>query len=326
MDSTFSDAYALLGFNYGSYSFDARNPGQWLDSAEILATTAIRLSPAREKGYIAMASIKTWKRRNNESLKWLLKANEILPFSTATSIAEYYLGINDYQHAFEWINRIKENDPEAIERYFSPLSAIYYNLGMIDSLAQLIATARKEGPQFAEIDQGEMAYYWLTGREQGYLAVVKKIYGHDEKEYLLRVAQYYLFQRKWRTADSLFKQTLKPDDMDAGLAAIQSGKKELGKKYLLQAIDRRSAFLGFDDAWHLYDISRCYAAMGDMHYINYLIKAAEHGWHSYAFFQADPFFDSVRNTLRFKQLSKVIDDRNQQYKADLKRGMEASQN
>src|SRR5262249_41574329 len=96
LDSLFGDAYALLAINYGYLSFDAKNPGQWLDSAEKLAVKSIDLNPSREKGYVAMAMIKDWKNQKGESLKWLMKANDIVPNATAGTIAEYYAGINEY--------------------------------------------------------------------------------------------------------------------------------------------------------------------------------------------------------------------------------------
>jgi hypothetical protein len=105
--------------------------------------------------------------------------------------------------------------------------------------------------------------------------------------------------------------------MDAGLIKIQLGNKELGRKYLDAAIKRRLRFLGFDDYWHLYDISRCYAAMQNNLYVEYLNNAIQKGWHEYSWFENDPFFDFVKETPEFKKLRQKIYERNEGYKADL---------
>ena len=88
-------------------------------------------------------------------------------------------------------------------------------------------------------------------------------------------------------------------------------------KYLKMAINRRLHFLGFDDNDHNFDISRCYAALQDNRYIHYFNKAVEKGWHDYAFFEQDPFFDFVRETPEFKKLRQKIYERNERFKDDL---------
>ncbi len=82
LDPGFADAFALLSINYGHYSADAVNPRQWLDSAMILAGKAIEINPELEQGYRAMAFVKQQLGHFDESLKWLMKAHEISPYST----------------------------------------------------------------------------------------------------------------------------------------------------------------------------------------------------------------------------------------------------
>jgi hypothetical protein len=105
--------------------------------------------------------------------------------------------------------------------------------------------------------------------------------------------------------------------MDAGLVKLRLGEKELGKKYLETAIDKRKTFLGFDDAWHYFDIARCYAALKDSRYIENLNKAIQRGWFIYTWLERDPFFDDVRDTPEFNQIWQKFRQQNEKYKAEL---------
>jgi hypothetical protein len=139
----------------------------------------------------------------------------------------------------------------------------------------------------------------------------------DDKELTYRLGLFYFFQRDWQVADSFSRLSSKPDDMDAGLIKIHLGNRGLGKKFLDEAIKRRLHFVGFNDSWHNYDISRCYAALQDRRYIEYLNKAIQRGWHEYTWFENDPFFDFVRETPEFKKIRQKIYERNEEFKADL---------
>ncbi|MEO7393881.1 MAG: adenylate/guanylate cyclase domain-containing protein [Chitinophagaceae bacterium] len=317
LDPGFADALALLSLNYSYYSGVVDHPQRLLDSALILARKAIELNPEREQGYIAIARVKQSQGHFDEALKWLLKAHEIVPFSTAGSIAHTYLGKNDYASAFEWVMKAKQYDPTATANYMNTESSLYFNLGLLDSMKNSVYNARNIKSESREIDEAAMTYFFFTGNEEEYIRVVKKMVTQDEKELTYRLGQFYFFQRKWKVADSFFLISSKPDDMDAGLIKIQLGNKELGKKYLNEAIKRRLHFMGFDNEWHYYDISRCYAAMQDNRYNEYLNKAIQRGWHEYTWFEHDPFFDLVRDTPEFKKLRQKIYERNEGFKADL---------
>ncbi len=213
--------------------------------------------------------------------------------------------------------KTKQYDSTETANYLNTESSLYFNLGLLDSMKNSVYNARNIKSESREIDEAAMTYFFFTGNEEEYIRLVKKMVTQDEKELTYRLGQFYFFQRKWKVADSFFLISSKPDDMDAGLIKIQLGNKELGKKYLNEAIKRRLHFMGFDDEWHYYDISRCYAAMQDNRYIEYLNKAIQRGWHEYTWFEHDPFFDFVRDTPEFKKLQQKIYKRNESFKADL---------
>ncbi len=317
LDPDFADAFALLSQNYSYYSLVADDPQRWLDSGLILARKAIELNPERERGYIAIARVKRSQGHFDEALKWLLKAHEIVPFSTAGSIAHTYLRKNDYASTFEWIMKAKEYDPAETANYLNTESSLYFNLGLLDSMKNSLYNAKRIKSESQEIDEAAMTYFWFTGNEEEYIRLIKKMVTEDDKELTYRLGLFYFFQRDWQVADSFSRLSSKPDDMDAGLIKIQLGNRELGKKFLDEAIKRRLHFVGFNDSWHNYDISRCYAALQDRRYIEYLNKAIQRGWHVYTWFENDPFFDLVRETPEFKKLRQKTYERNERYKADL---------
>ena len=162
--------------------------------------------------------------------------------------------------------------------------------------------------------------------QRSHINLSKKIFALDEKEFAYNMGIFYIFQRDWKMADSSLSVSSKPDDMDMGLTKIHLGNKEQGKMILKKVIQERCRFLGFEDYWHYYDISRCYAAMQDSRYIEYLTKAFQKGWHEYSWFENDPFFDFVKETPEFKKLRQKIYKRNEGYKAELYAAIKRHQN
>ena len=316
LDPRFADAYALLSSNYTYYSTDASNPVAWLDSAMAAARKAIELSPDREPGYIALSRVEGAKGNYDEAIKWLMKAHDIVPYSTAGEIAANYLRKTEFGKAYEWIQKAKAYDPAETAGYLSSEGELFMSLGIQDSVKASIYQARNIKREAWEIDALELEYRWLTGNKEAYEQLTRKMYPLDTKEQGYQLGKLYLFQRQWKVADSLYAVSTKPDDMDAGLAKLQLGDKVLGRQYLEKAINRRTRFIGFNDYWHFYDISRCYAALQDPRYIDYLNRALERGWHYYTFFINDPFFDTVRQTPAFKKLAQKVSDRNERFKAE----------
>jgi TolB-like protein len=316
LDPSFADAYALLSENYVSISTGVLNPKRWLDSAAIFGRKAIDLNPESESGYIAMAKIKLWEGLYDEALKWLFKAHDIKPFSIKQIIQWVYLKKNEYGNAYEWAKKAIEYDPAEPANYSSEAD-IFFKLGLLDSMKNSIDRARRMKNKMPGMDWSARTYYIFSGNEEEYTTLCKKAFALDEKAFNYQMGIFYVLQRNWKKADSLYPISSRPDDMDAGLVKIQMGKREQGSIILKKTIDTRKSFLGYADEWHNFDISRCYAALQDSRYIYYLNKAVEKGWHDYTFFEQDPFFDLVRETPEFKKLRQKIYERNEGFKSDL---------
>ena len=316
LDPSFSDAYALLSENHVYISSVVHEPKRWLDSATIFSRKAIDLSPDRESGYIAMAKIKQWQGLYAEALKWSFKAHDIQPFSINETISSTYLRKNEYGKAYEWMKMAIAYDPAEPANY-SSAAEIFFKLGLLDSMKNSIDRVRRMNNKTPVMDWAARGYYLFSGNEEEYTSLCKKAFALDEKAFNTQMGIFYVMQRNWEKADSLHPISSRPNDMDAGLAKIHSGKKEEGSLILKKTIDTRKSFLGFADEWHNFDISRCYAALQDSRYIHYLNKALEKGWHYYTFFEHDPFFDFVRETPEFKQLREKVYERNERFKADL---------
>ena len=316
LDPSFADAFALLSENYVFISPNAPDPKRWLDSATLFGQKAIGLSPERESGYIAMAQINVWKGLYDEALKWLFKANDIKPFSTNETISSTYLRKNEYGLAYHWLKKAITYDPAEPANY-AVEAQIFSTLGLIDSMKNSIYRSRRMKNRISGMDWSARTYYLFSGNEEEYTSLCKKAFALDEKGFNHQMVIFYTLQRNWRKADSLYPISSRPDDMDAGLIKIHMGKREQGNIILKKTIEERKMFLGFADGWHNYDISRCYAALLDSRYIYYFNKAVEKGWHEYAFFERDPFFDFVRDTPEFKNLRQTVYEKNERFKADL---------
>ncbi|MCU7551229.1 hypothetical protein OCK74_19060 [Chitinophagaceae bacterium LB-8] len=322
LDPDFSNAYSLMSTSFAYYSFDADNPKRWLDSAEILARKSITLRPDREYGYSALAFVFESRGNLDEALKWLDKVHEIAPYSAAGWASAIYRRKKEYGKAYEWVMNAIEYDPSEPQHYLAK-GFIFYDLGLLDSMKNYIDVAMGIKPESIDIENSASNYYLRTGNLEEYRRVNRYKMANDEKEFNYQMAIFYLFQRDFKTADSLYQISSHPDDMDAGLAKLRLGQTEQGKQYLNKSIERRLRFLGFDAVWHNFDICRAYAAMGDMRFVEYWERAVKNGWHDYLFILQDPFLDSVRNNPEFIRLKREAEQRNEQYKADLRAAIEA---
>jgi adenylate cyclase len=317
LDPRFADAYALMSENFAYYSYDATQPEQWLDSARLLAQKAVALRPEREQGYLALGRLMTTRGQYEESNQWLFKAHELVPFSAARLIALNFLYQADFARCSEWIQKAKAYDEGELSNYLVPEGWMLYYLGLVDEMKESLDAAKKIKGEAPEVVECAWNYYLAIGNQEEYQRLALKIFAQDEKEYRYHLGVFQLFQRNWVLADSLYVGSSKPDDMDAGLVKLRVGDKKLGVQYLQNAIQRRVRFLGYDDAWHLQDISRCYAALQDNRYLDYFHRSLQKGWHVYGFFQRDPFYDSVRRTPQFKKLEQKMYERNEHFKREM---------
>jgi tetratricopeptide (TPR) repeat protein len=316
LDTSFAAAYALLSENYTSLSTISSDPKRLLDSAAIFGRRSIDLNPESEAGYLAMAKIKSWEGLYDEALKWLFKADDIKPFSANRGIRGVYLKKNEFGNAYKWIKKAIEHDPSEPSNYSSEAD-IFFKLGLLDSMKNSIERARRMNKNTSVMDWTARTYYMFAGNEEEYDALCRKAFALDEKALNYQLGIFYVIQRNWKKADSLYRISSRPDDMDGGLVNIHMGRKEQGSIILKNTIEARKKFLGFSDEWHYFDISRCYAALQDNRYIHCYNKAVEKGWHDYTFFELDPFFDFVRETPEFKKVWQNVQQRNEKYKAEL---------
>ena len=316
LDPSFSAAYALLSENYVWLSTVASDPRRVLDTALIFGGKSIELNPESEAGYIAIGKIKRIEGLYDEALKWLLKADDIRPFSINRIIQAVYLKKNEYANAYEWTKEAIEYDPAEPSNY-SAEADIFFKVGLLDSMKNSIDRVRRMKKNIPAIDWTARTYYLFAGNEEEHNALCRKAFALDEKALNYQLGIFYVIQRNWRKADSLYRSSSRPDDMDAGLVNIHQGRKEAGAVILKNTIESRKKFLGFSDEWHYFDISRCYAALKDSLYISYFNKAVEKGWHDYTFFEHDPFFDFVRDTPEFKRIWQKTQEQNEKYKSAL---------
>lgn len=316
LDTCFADAYARLCIQYGFIAANERKPGIWLDSARYFAERAIRVDPGREQGYIAMATVDYLEGRNDESIHNLLKAEAIRPYSSTQAITEQLIRKHAFGEAWEWLEKARRHDPtdpvpHATEAW------IFLALDMLDSARSRIDAFRARGGMPDAMEQPLLHYYLYTSDEEGYRNLGRKIYAGDEKQVAYAMGRYYLFRRNWLVADSFFKASSRPDQMDMGLIDMRLDRTEKGKELLRKTIDDRLPFMEYAHAWHAFDISRCYAALGDSRYLTYFNKAEEKGWFDFTWLKEDPFFDAVRESASFKKIWKQMESDNVRYKEDL---------
>ncbi len=324
-DSSFADAKARLSERYAYIAANSDEPERWLDSADYFAREAIRTDPQSETGYISLANVRSVRGQIDESLELLMSAERIKPFSSTVAITNIYLAKHAFGKVYEWLEKAKLNDPYDPIPYATECW-MYMSLGMLDSMKVCIDRARMQLKEAAEMDQPLLHYYLFTNDETEYRNLSRKIYARDEKQYTYSMGRYYIFQRNWNMADSFFRISAKPDEMDAGLIKMQTGQKDAGRQMIEKTIAERIRFVKYYHAWHAYDISRCYASLSDHRYIDYFYKAFEKGWNDYIWFKHDPFFDPVRNTPEFVKLWNDYNIKNERFKADLYRSIKRLKN
>ena len=317
LDPDFSDAYRFLSWNYSHYSSFVENPKNWLDSAKLLAKTAIRKDPSNADGYDALANAFWMEGNSTEALKWQLKSHELKPYKSANLIARFYSSMNQYGKAMEWLLEAIRYDPAEYRHYISK-GEIFYELEMLDSMKQTLDKARRTKPEQYYGEGWAINYYLHTDNLNEYEFVTRSRYANFDKQYAYQMAIYHFLHRNWVTADSLYAISSHADDIDAGLVKIHLGDTVTGARFLKEGIKKRMHFSNFNGPWNMYDISRAYAALGDKRFAKYLqIATDQKGWHVYSWFRHDPFFDFVRDTPEFTDLTLKMKERNESFKTDL---------
>ena len=320
LDPTFAEAYALQSLNYSNASRDTKAPKQWIDSALILARAAVRYAPNKPEGYEAMATVFETTGEIDKALKWIRKADEVQPYSRVLYTAQLYTRKQEYDKAMEWTMKAIRHDPAEPGHYISK-AFLFYNLGMMDSMKRYLDVAAVMAPERTDAQSALMLFYRTTYNLEEYQRLVKRKYAGDDQVYNFTMAIFYLFERDWKTADSFYRISTHPEDMDAALVRMHLGDSLQGRRYFAKALAARLQATGYWDHWRYFDVARIYAALRDPRYLEYLQKAIGMGWHDYPFFEQDPFFDYVRPTTEFRAIAKMMYERNEGFKSKLLKNM-----
>ncbi|HEY1112234.1 MAG TPA: adenylate/guanylate cyclase domain-containing protein [Chitinophagaceae bacterium] len=320
LDPSFAEAYALQSLNYSNASRDGKDAKRWLDSAALLARAAIRYGPTKPDGYEALATAYETTGDIDKALKWALKADEAQPYSRVLYTARLYARRQQYDKAMEWTMKAVRHDPAEPSHYISK-AFLFYELGMMDSMKRYIDVAAMMAPERTDAQSALMLFYRTTYNLEEFERLVRTKNSNDDKVYNFSMAIFYLFERDWKTADSFYRISTHPEDMDAALVKLHLGDEPTGRRYFQKALDTRLSATGYWDQWRYFDIARIYAALRDPRYLEYLNKAIKMGWHDYPFFEQDPFFDFVRPTPAFREVARKMYERNETFKARLLKGL-----
>jgi TolB-like protein/class 3 adenylate cyclase len=324
LDTSFADAYAKLAMVCSYVAANDRDPQAWFDTALAYARQAVKVGPEREQGYVALAQVQYLLGMREESLRNLMKAEAIRPFSATQIITNQLIEQHAFGEAWEWLEKARRHDPadpvpHAVEIW------IFLALGLEDSVQNRVDALLEKGSQPPEMEQPLLVYYLFTGNEQAYATLAGKIYAADKAQYAYNMGKYHLFRRNWAVADSFYRVSSRPDQMDAGLIALHLGNDKQGRDMLQNTIESRLKFMNYYHAWHAYDISRCYAALEDDRFINYFNKALQKGWFDYLWLGYDPFFDSIRQSDSFQKIWKQLTLYRDRYRDELQISMRRMQ-
>jgi TolB-like protein/class 3 adenylate cyclase len=323
LDTAFADAYAQLSTLYTYIAANDAQPDRWLDTAAYFAELAIRANPDREPGYIARAHVFHLRGDAEQSMRDLLRAAGIRPFSTTQALSRQLVEKHAFGEAWSWLEQARRHDPadpvtEAEEIW------ILLSLDMLDSAGTRLDALRSRGNLPDALKQPQLHYYLYTDDLPGYQLLAREIYAGNEGQFAYAMGRFYLFRRNWPLAESMLRAASRADQMDAGLTALFLGRPEAGRKILTKTINDRLSFIGFAHAWHAYDISRCYAALGDPRYAEYFHSALQKGWFDYAWMRRDPFFDPVRNAPGYKSIWERLTADRDMYRKELLRSMQST--
>jgi TolB-like protein/Tfp pilus assembly protein PilF len=316
LDPSFAEAYALQSLNYSNASRDAKEPRRWIDSALLLAEAAVRYGPNKPEGYEALATVHETTGDIDKALKWIRKADEVQPYSRVLYTAQLYARKKEYDKAMEWTMKAIRHDPAEPGHYISK-AFLFYELGMMDSMKRYIDVAAMMAPERTDAQSALMLFYRTTYNLDEFQRLVRTKYAGDDKVYNFTMAIFYLFERDWKTADSFYRISSHPEDMDAALVKLHLGDSARGRRYFDKALAARLQATGYWDHWRYFDVARIYAALRDPRYLEYLDKAIRTGWHDYPFFEQDPFFDFVRPTPEYRAFARMMYERNEAFKAKL---------
>jgi len=316
MDSKFSEAYAALSAIYSINYGRVEQRKNWLDSALILAQAAITYNPENTLGYMCMGMFYSQTNQLEESLKWYLKANAMDPAFGLTDIGNTYLRVGDYLNSLKYYRKAILENPKEVNAYLA-LGHLYWNLGIPDSAQIYSKRAHAISPESYYRERNLTDYYISQKEWDRAVEYVNRRWPEDPKTVNYETGKIHLFKRSYKTAKKYY---LKSDyrDLDWGLVLLKEGLKDSATVIFEKAINFRMRFSENFGPWHLFDISRAHAAMGNVkEFAKFARLAFERGWHEKFFMDQDPFFDEIHESPEFKQISKEFNQKNQQIRKDV---------
>ena len=278
LDPGFALAHAALARGYVIRLFNRDPRREWEEKASAEIEKALSLDPNLPEAYLARAQV-LWTRLNNfpheraaRDLRRALSLNPSLA-EAHSFLALIYFHVGLFEKSEEELKLARKLDPH------EPMNSFY--------LAATYLFLQKYGPAVAEFERYESAaagrrHPWKAlalsnlNRDREAFASLENILGKDPKD--------PAFQReRWESALGVYAVLLS-----------RAGDYRKAEQYIARAIEADRGLGHFHHSE--YNIACAYALMGKPRLaLEWLEKAADHGFPCYPLFEKDPNLDRLRS-------------------------------
>jgi TolB-like protein/Flp pilus assembly protein TadD len=293
LDPDFALAYAALAKAYVYIFFAFNADPKWETKGYIALEKALSLDPGLADAYVAKGNL-TWTLSNG------------FPHEKA---------INEFKHAIA----LNPNLAEAHEA----LAAVYFHIGLLDEALREFRIALTIDPASRFSRPRVARIHWY---QQKYDSALIEFSAINQPEWGKEKAlvQWYLGRtdEAFKTLDELATQKSNSSTQQADLAAANAvllagvGRKKEAEEQIQIAIQFGHGLSHFHHAEHL--IASSYALMGNSKAaVEWLKKAAEHGFPCYPLFNKDPNLKNIRNDPAFISFMQQLKKQWESYKSSL---------
>jgi len=293
LDPDFALAYSSLARTYVSIFFSFNSDPKWEAKAYIALEKALSLDPGLAYAYVAKGN-----------LSWTLSNG--FPHEKA---------INEFKHAIA----LNPNIAEAHEA----LAGVYFHIGLLDAALRELRIALTIDPASRFSRPRVARIHWYQQKYDSALNEFLTVSQTDwDREKAL--VQWYLGQTNeaFKTLDQISGLKNKSSTLQADLAATYAvlmagvGRKKEAEEQIQIAIQFGHGVSHFHHAEHL--IASAYALMGNSKSaVEWLMKAADHGFPCYPLFLKDPNLKNIRNDPAFISFMQKLKKQWESYKSSL---------
>ena len=316
LDENFAQAYALMArVNYNASTVAGADAEELRQKSMYFANTAISLDSLLPDPYVVIG-LNNNDKISGSGVKWFAKANKLDQKAGLVELSLHHIALGEYITAFEYAQLKVQRDPKSPDGYAN-IAHIHQDLGNHERTIELLENLIDEGFTSSRVTTILFFSFLSEGKTDEAIALVEKlVLPIDSITGIGRKGMALFFGRKWREAEDYYLRT-NNKDMDLALMHLKTGRNKSAERLFQESIQRRQ-IIKAQSPWFLRDLSRIYAAKGEIKKAYaYLDTLDQRNALHYPFLEVDPFYDLIRNENRFQEYCDKLEAKKEQLRRQI---------